>query len=150
MLEKKITIRQENKADYRNVENLTREAFWNVYCPGCMEHYVLHCFREDPVFVPELDLVMELDGTLIGHIMYVRSEIRCDDGRNVPIMTFGPISIAPYYKRQGYGKRLLDDSIPRPLPTAPSMRCLSSCSTRTPWAAWQRTVTFVCCGRISP
>ena len=113
MLEKKITIRQENKADYQNVENLTREAFWNVYCPGCMEHYVLHCFREDPAFVPELDLVMELDGTLIGHIMYVRSEIRCDDGRNVPIMTFGPISIAPHYKRQGYGKRLLDDSMER-------------------------------------
>ena len=101
MSEKKITIRLETKDDYRNVENLTREAFWNVYRPGCMEYYVLHCYRDDPAFVPELDFVMELDGELIGQVIYVRSEIDCDDGRKVPIMTFGPIGIAPAYKRQG-------------------------------------------------
>ena len=95
MTEKKMTIRLETKDDYRNVENLTREAFWNVYRPGCMEHYVLHCYRDDPAFVPELDFVMELDGELIGQVIYVRSEIECDDGRKVPIMTFGPIGIAP-------------------------------------------------------
>lgn len=111
MSEKDITIRPETESDDRAVENLTREAFWNVYRPGCMEHYVLHCFRTDPAFVPELDLVMELDGTLIGHIMYARSEIACSNGRALPIMTFGPISIAPEYKRQGYGKRLLDYSM---------------------------------------
>ncbi len=111
MSEKNITIRPETESDDRAVENLTREAFWNVYRPGCMEHYVLHCFRADPAFVPELDLVMELDGTLIGHIMYARSEIACSDGRALPIMTFGPISIAPEYKRQGYGKCLLDYSM---------------------------------------
>ena len=111
MTEKKITIRLETKDDYRNVENLTREAFWNVYRPGCMEHYVLHCYRDDPAFVPELDFVMELDGELIGQVIYVRSEIDCDDGRKVPIMTFGPIGIAPAYKRQGYGKKLLDYSM---------------------------------------
>ena len=111
MSEKEITIRPETESDDRAVENLTREAFWNVYRPGCMEHYVLHCFRTDPAFVPELELVMELDGTLIGHIMYARSEIACSDGRALPIMTFGPISIAPEYKRQGYGKCLLDYSM---------------------------------------
>ena len=111
MSEKDITIRTETESDDRAVENLAREAFWNVYRPGCMEHYVLHCFRTDPAFVPELDLVMELDGTLIGHIMYARSEIACSDGRALPIMTFGPISIAPEYKRQGYGKCLLDYSM---------------------------------------
>lgn len=93
------------------MENLTREAFWNVYRPGCMEHYVLHCYRDDPAFVHELDLVMEKNGELIGQVMYVRSEILCDDGRALPIMTFGPIGIAPAYKRQGYGKRLLDKSM---------------------------------------
>ena len=97
MSEKKITIRLERKDDYHDVENLTREAFWNVYRPGCMEHYVLHCYRNDPAFVPELDFVMELDGELIGQVIYVRSEIDCDDGRKVPIMTFGPIGIAPAY-----------------------------------------------------
>ncbi len=111
MLEKRITIRLEKEADHRNTENLTREAFWNVYRPGCMEHYVLHCYRNDPAFVPDLDFVMELDGEMIGQVIYVRSEIACDDGRNVPIMTFGPIGIAPAYKRQGYGKRLLEYSM---------------------------------------
>ena len=91
MSEKNITIRLETEKDYRNVENLTREAFWNVFCPGCKEHYVLHCYRNDPAFVPELDFVMELDGELIGQIIYVRSEIVCDNGQKVPIMTFGPI-----------------------------------------------------------
>ena len=72
---------------------------------------MLHCYRNDPAFVPELDFLMELDGELIGQIIYVQSEIDCDDGRKVSIMTFGPISIAPAYKRQGYGKQLLDYSM---------------------------------------
>lgn len=84
-------IRPETPADYREVENLTREAFWNVYHPGCMEHYVLHVLRDDSAFVPELDLVMEKDGKIIGHVMYMRSEIHADDGRVIPTMTFGPI-----------------------------------------------------------
>lgn len=104
-MKKNITIRLENENDYQNVENLTREAFWNVYRPGCMEHYVLHCYRRDPDFVPELD------GELIGQVIYVRSEIDCDDGRKIPIMAFGSIGIAPAYKRQGYGKQLLDYSM---------------------------------------
>ena len=111
MTENNIIIRNETKEDYRKVENLTREAFWNVYRPGCTEHYVLHCYRDDPAFVPELDFVMELNGEFIGQVIYVRSEIACDDGKKVPIMTFGPIGIAPHYKRQGYGKRLLDYSM---------------------------------------
>lgn len=111
MSEKHLTIRREAKADYRKVEELTRESFWNVYRPGCMEHYVLHFLRDDPAFVPELDFVMELDGEIIGQVIYVRSDILCNDGRKLPIMTFGPICIAPEYKRQGYGKRLLDYSM---------------------------------------
>ena len=111
MSKKNIIIRPETKDDYRAVENLTRESFWNVYRPGGMEHYVLHCYRDDPAFVPKLDFVMELNGELIGQVIYVRSEIDCDDGRKVPLMTFGPISIAPAYKRQGYGKQLLDYSM---------------------------------------
>lgn len=106
-----IIIRTETTADHRIVENLTREAFWNVYRPGCLEHYVLHTFRTEPAFVPELDFVMELNGEIMGHIMYVRSVIKSDDGCEIPIMTFGPISIAPKYQRQGYGKMLLDYSM---------------------------------------
>ena len=106
-------IRLETKDDYDEAENLTREAFWNVYRPGCLEHYVLHCYRDRADFVPELDFVMEKDGKIIGHVMYVRSEIKADDGRTIPIMTFGPISIAPEYKGKGYGSILLRYSMDR-------------------------------------
>lgn len=102
------TIRLETPADYNTVESLTREAFWNVYRPGCLEHYVLHMFRNRPEFVKELDLVLEIGGQIIGHVMFVRAEITTDDGRSLPIMTFGPISIHPDYQRKGYGKILLD------------------------------------------
>ncbi len=106
-----IVIRRETEADYRAVEHLVRESFWNEYRPGCLEHFVLHRFRDDPAFVKELDFVMEKDGEIIGQNMFVRAEIRADDGREIPILTMGSIGIAPKYKRQGYGKRLLDDSL---------------------------------------
>ena len=101
-------IRRETSDDYKAVENLTREAFWNVYRPGCTEHFVLHQFRERPEFVKELDFVLEVGGRIIGHIMFVRAEIKTDDGRALPVMTFGPISIHPDFQRKGYGKILLD------------------------------------------
>ena len=111
MNDQNIIIRRETETDYRAVENLVRESFWNVYRPGCMEHYVLHRFRCDPAFVPELDFVMEKDGVLIGQNIFVRAAIRSDDGRNIPVMAMGPIGIAPEFKRQGYGKMLLDYSL---------------------------------------
>jgi len=107
------TIRLEEKSDRRAVEHLIRESFWNVYRPGCLEHYVIHVLREDPAFVPELDFVMEQDGRLIGQNMFMRTVICADDGREVPVLTMGPICIAPERKRQGYGKKLLDFSLER-------------------------------------
>lgn len=104
-------IRLENNNEHREVENLVRESFWNVYRPGCTEHYVLHQLRNDPAFVPELDFVMEKDGKLIGQNMFMRAFITADDGRNIPIMTMGPICISPEFKRNGYGKKLLDYSL---------------------------------------
>lgn len=106
-----INIRREQKEDYREVENLVRESFWNVYRPGCLEHYVLKNLRNDPAFVPELDFVMEKDGRIIGQNVFVKAEIKADDGRDIPIMTMGPICITPELKRQGYGKMLLDYSL---------------------------------------
>lgn len=106
-----IVIRSEEKGEYRKVENMVRESFWNVYRPGCMEHYVLHQLRKDAAFVPELDLVMEQNGELIGQNMFMRAWIAVDDGREIPIMTMGPICIAPQWKRKGYGKILLDYSL---------------------------------------
>ena len=106
-----IIIRRETEKDYRAVEELTREAFWNVYRPGCSEHYVIHVLRDDPAFVKELDLVMEKDGRLIGQNMFMRTRIDADDGKTVPVLTMGPIGIIPELKRRGYGKALLDYSL---------------------------------------
>ena len=104
----KTIIRKETPADYRQVENLIRESFWNVYRPGCLEHFVIHELRKDPAFVKELDFVMEQDGRIIGQNMFMRAFIDADDGRKIPIMSMGPICIANDLKRQGYGKKLLD------------------------------------------
>ena len=106
-----ITIRLEEKEDYRTVENLVRESFWNVYRPGCSEHYVIHVLRDDPAFVKELDFVMELDGRIIGQNMFMRTVILADGGRTIPVLTMGPIGITPELKRKGYGKKLLDYSL---------------------------------------
>ena len=118
-----LIIRHEREDERRAVENLVRESFWNVYRPGCLEPYVLHCLRSDPAFVPELNFVMEKDGELIGQNIFVRAVIRADDGRDIPIMTMGPICIAPEYKRQGYGKYLLDYSLEK----AAAMDCGAVC-----------------------
>ena len=104
-------IRLEKKEEYRKVENLVRESFWNVYRPGCQEHYILQQLRNDPAFVHELDFVMEKDGKLIGQNIFVRAMIKADNGSDVPIMTMGPICITPALQRKGYGKILLDYSL---------------------------------------
>ncbi|MCR4819543.1 MAG: N-acetyltransferase [Elusimicrobiales bacterium] len=106
-----ILIRLERPEDEQITENLIRESFWNVYRPGCLEHYVIHCLRHDKDFVPELNFVMERNGIIIGQNMFMRAVISADDGRQIPIMTMGPICIAPEFKRQGYGKMLLDYSL---------------------------------------
>lgn len=106
-----IIIRTEKEKEYREVENLVRESFWNVYRPGCLEHYVLHQLRKDAAFVPELDFVMEANGQIIGQNMFMKAFIQADDGRKIPIMTMGPICITPDLKRKGYGKILFDYSL---------------------------------------
>ncbi|MGI6173793.1 MAG: GNAT family N-acetyltransferase [Christensenellales bacterium] len=106
-------IRLETKEDYRAVEELVRESFWNVYRPGCTEHYVLMRLRDDPAFVRELSFVMEEDGILIGQNAFVRAEIASDDRRSIPVLTMGPICIANARRRRGYGKKLLDASLDR-------------------------------------
>ncbi len=105
------TIRLERSEEHRDVENLVREAFWNVYRPGCSEHYVIHVLRDDPAFVKELDFVMEQNGRLIGQNVFMKTVIQADDGRVIPVLTMGPIGILPELKRQGYGKALLDYSL---------------------------------------
>lgn len=105
------SIRVEEERDYSTVESLVRESFWNVYRPGCTEHYVLHHLRSNPDFIPELAFVMEADGKIIGQNVFVKAQITKDDGTAFPILTMGPICIANEYKRKGYGRILLDYSL---------------------------------------
>ncbi len=110
---KGCVIRREKREEEREVENLVRESFWNVYRPGCFEHFVLHVLRDDPAFIPELDFVMEKDGRLIGQNMFMRTVIEKDGGGTVDVLTMGPICIANDLKRRGYGKIILDYSLER-------------------------------------
>ena len=116
-------IRLERKEEYRKVEELVRESFWNVYRPGCLEHYLLNQLRKNADFVKELDFVMEKDGELIGQNVFVKAIVKADDNRDIPIMTMGPICIAPKFQRKGYGKILLDYSIAK----AASLGCGALC-----------------------
>ena len=108
MAQATLTLRLETPADWRAVENLTREAFWNHHAPGCDEHYLAHILRESPAFLPELDFVAELNGRVVGNIMYTRARIVRDRGGEVPVISFGPLSVLPACQRQGVGRRLIE------------------------------------------
>ncbi len=105
-----ITIRHEMESDYREVEELTREAFWNLYVPGCDEHYLVHKMRNHPDFIPELDFVAALGDRIVGNIMFTRSHLVDEAGSRVGIATFGPISVLPGFQRQGIGSALISHS----------------------------------------
>ena len=105
-----IKIRNEEEADYKRVEEITRIAFWNLYIPGCNEHYLVHVMRSHEDFLPELDLVIEMDHQIIGNIMYTKAKLVDEAGEEKEILTFGPVCIIPEYQRMGYGKMLIEHS----------------------------------------
>ena len=111
----RIVIRNERKGDYERVEEITREAFYNVYVPGCVEHYLVHVMRNHEDFMPELDIVLELNGAVIGNIMYTKAFLTGEDGRRKEILTFGPVCILPKYQRRGYGKMMMEHSFRKAL-----------------------------------
>ena len=105
-----VTIRNETEADYPRVEDLTRRAFYNLYVPGCHEHYLVHIMRDHRDFLPELSFVLELDGEIAGSILYTRASLEGKNGQRKDILTFGPLCVAPERQRQGYGKALIEHS----------------------------------------
>ncbi|QNM06037.1 GNAT family N-acetyltransferase [Qiania dongpingensis] len=105
-----ITIRNEKEEDYNIVEGITRKAFYNLYVPGCVEHYLVHIMRGHEDFIPELDFVMELDGQVIGNIMYTKAKLTDESGVEKEILTFGPVCVVPEHQRKGYGKILMEYS----------------------------------------
>lgn len=105
-----IILRQEEEKDYRETENVIREAFWNRFVPACDEHYILHLMRNSPDFVPELDIVATYNGKIVGNVDYIKSYIISDDGKNIEVLTLGPIGVLPEYQRKGIGGKLIDYS----------------------------------------
>lgn len=110
-MEENIVIRNEKKEDWETVEKITRQAFYNLYVPGCVEHYLVHIMREHEDFIPELDFVLELDGQVIGNIIYTKAKLIDENGTEKEILTFGPV-VHPGYQRMGYGKMLIGAFIP--------------------------------------
>lgn len=108
-----IQIRNEEEHDYQAVEDMTRRAFYNLYVPGCMEHYLVHIMRGHEDFIPELDFVAELNGKVIGNIMYTKAWLTDESGFEKEILTFGPVCVDPEYQRKGCGKRLMEHSFTR-------------------------------------
>jgi predicted N-acetyltransferase YhbS len=108
-----IRIRNEEEKDYERVEEITRKAFWNLYIPGCNEHYLVHIMRSHEDFLPELDLVIEDDNQVIGNIMYTKAKLIDETGEVKDILTFGPVCMRQEYQRKGYGKKLMEDSFDR-------------------------------------
>lgn len=101
-------IRLENENDYREVENLAREAFWNLSNPGCNEHYFINLLRKHEAFIPELDYVLVKDGKIIASVMYSKAKLADEDGNEKDIVSMGPLCVLPEYQRKGYGKALLE------------------------------------------
>jgi putative acetyltransferase len=106
-----LIIRNEKKEDYRTVEQLVREAFWNLYVPGCNEHYVLHNLRNSNDFIPELDFVAEKAGQIVGQIAYSRGIIKGRQCEEKEVMTFGPVSVLPAFQKRGIGSTLIIHTI---------------------------------------
>ena len=102
-----IKLRIEQSSDYHETENITREAFWNHYSPGCDEHYLLHIMRNHPKFVPELDIVAEHNNKIGGNVVCLKSFIMADDGNQYEVLSLGPISVLPEYQQQGIGGRMI-------------------------------------------
>ncbi len=109
-MDKVINIRNERATDYERVEEIARKSFWNLYIPGCIEHYLVHVMRTHKDFLAELDLVIEVDNEIIGNIMYTKTKLVDESGEEKDILTFGPVCILPEYQRKGYGKKLMEYS----------------------------------------
>lgn len=108
-----LKIRNERPEDYAQVEQMTRQAFYNLYVPGCVEHYLVHTMRGHEDFIAELDFVLELDGQIIGNIMYTKARLVDEQGAQKQILTFGPVCVRPGFQRRGYGKMLIEHSFER-------------------------------------
>jgi putative acetyltransferase len=100
-------IRKGNPADYKEVENVTREAFWNLYVPGCDEHLVIHNIWSHKDFIPSLYYVAVIENKIVGCIVFTASHLEDANGNHLETVTFGPICVLPEYQHLGIGSALI-------------------------------------------
>jgi len=105
-----IELRLEEEKDYFIVENITREAFWNHYVPGCDEHLLIHNLRKTNEFIKELDFVAINNNKIIGNIVYVKAKV-INNNIEHTVLTFGPISVLPEYQNNGIGGKLIKHTV---------------------------------------
>lgn len=110
-----MIIRNELETDFRQVEELTRSAFWNLHSPGCDEHYLVHIMRNHTDFIPDLDFVVEEDGKIVANIMFTKAKLIDEFGKEKVVLTFGPLSVLPDYQRKGYGKAIINHAFRKAL-----------------------------------
>jgi predicted N-acetyltransferase YhbS len=105
-----MNIRRIENKDFKEVENVIREAFWNVYMPGCDEHLIIHKLKDDKCFVNDLSLVIEEDNKIIGAIFYALGKLKNED-KEKEVLFFGPIGVLPDYQGLEYGATLIHESL---------------------------------------
>ncbi len=103
-----MIIRKETEKDYLEVENLTREAFFNVYRPGCVEHLVVHNLRNDESFIEQLSYVVEEDGKIVASIFYALGDVTKSSCEVEKVLIFGPVSVHPDFQKKGYGSKIIE------------------------------------------
>ena len=112
----KAELRPEEEKDHRAVEEMTREAFWNIHVPGADEHLLIHNLRNTKEFVRDLDFVAIADEKIVGSIVYVETKIT-GAGKEPPlppeaeVLTFGPVSVLPKFQNKGIGIKLINHTI---------------------------------------
>ncbi|MEO3944972.1 N-acetyltransferase [Gorillibacterium sp. CAU 1737] len=106
-----IELLQESEEVYPEIERMTREAFWDVYKPGCDEHLMVHQLHQSPAYVSELSLIAKDSDQIVGHVLYTRAKVVNEQGKSFELLCVGPLSVRPSYQRQGIGARLMRTSI---------------------------------------
>jgi putative acetyltransferase len=106
-----LLIRLEAERDYRAVEELTRDAFWNRYAPGADEHYLLCQLRQDSSFIKELHFVACIDDQIVGSIVFTKCTVTSLSGEVREVISFGPISVSPALQKKGIGRTLIKHAL---------------------------------------
>ena len=106
-----LVIRLETPNDHYAVEEITRDAFWRFWEDDrtiCDEHLLVNKLRNVDALVKELNCVAEIDGKIVGHIIYTKSWIESDDEKKHEVLTFGPLTVSPEYQSRGIGRALME------------------------------------------